>query len=111
MIIVSNRIPVNPDYAEAFETIFEERASLVDGMKGFIAFQLLRPTKSGDPYVVMTFWESKADFQAWTQSDEFKEGHAKSGTLPPETFTGHPKLEVHEVVQSTLQINQQQTES
>lgn len=62
MIITSNRIPVNPDYTQEFETIFEERASLVDGMPGFIAFQLLRPTKPGDPYIVMTFWESKADF-------------------------------------------------
>jgi heme oxygenase (mycobilin-producing) len=47
---------------------------------------------------VMTFWESEAHFKAWTQSDEFKEGHARSGSLPPEAFSGHPKLEVFDVI-------------
>lgn len=104
MIITSNRIPVNPDHAAAFEERFADRASLVDGMPGFIAFQLLRPTTPGDPYIVMTFWESEADFKAWTQSEEFKEGHARSGTLPPDAFEGHPKIELHEVIQSTMRI-------
>jgi len=104
MIITSNRIPVNPEHADAFEERFKNRASQVDGMDGFIAFQLLRPTKDGDPYIVMTFWESQAHFEAWTNSKEFKEGHAKSGTLPEGTFLGHPKLELHEVIQSTLNI-------
>ena len=104
MIVVSNRIPVNTEHCEAFEKTFANRASAVDGMDGFIAFQLLRPGKEGDPYIVMTFWESEAHFKAWTDSDEFKQGHAKSGTLPEGTFRGHPKLELHEVIQSTLEI-------
>jgi heme-degrading monooxygenase HmoA len=104
MIVVCNRIPVNPAHAAAFEERFSTRASLVDGMPGFVSFQLLRPTKEGDPYIVMTFWESEAHFQAWTQSAAFKEGHARSGTLPPEAFLGHPALEVHEVIQSTTRI-------
>jgi heme-degrading monooxygenase HmoA len=104
MIITCNRIPVNPEHREAFEQTFRERASLVDGMPGFIAFNLLRPTKQGDPYIVMTFWESQAHFEAWTQSAEFREGHARSGTLPKGTFAGHPVLEVHEVIQSTIKI-------
>lgn len=104
MIVVSNRIGVNPEYNQAFETQFKERAGLVDGMDGFISFQLLRPTAEGDPYIVMTFWEDEAAFKAWTESDEFKQGHAMSGTLPRETFTGHPKLELHEVIQSTSKI-------
>jgi len=105
MIVTCNRIPVNPEHAEAFEERFADRSALVDGMPGFISFQLLRPKKSGDPYVVMTFWESEAYFKAWTQSDEFKEGHARSGSLPPETFSGHPKLEMFDVIQSTAEIN------
>lgn len=104
MIVVCNRIPVNPDHAEAFEERFANRASLVDGMPGFISFQLLRPKKADDPYVVMTFWETHEHFIGWTESDAFKEGHARSGTLPPETFLGHPKIEMFEVVQSTVKI-------
>lgn len=101
MIVTCNRIPVNPEHAEAFEQRFADRSALVDGMPGFIMFQLLRPQKAGDPYIVMTFWESEEAFQAWTQSEEFKDGHARSGTLPKETFNGHPKLETFEVIQST----------
>jgi heme-degrading monooxygenase HmoA len=104
MIVTCNRIPINSEHASAFEERFADRASLVDGMPGFISFQLLRPLKEGDPYIVMTFWESLDAFQNWTQSAEFKEGHARSGQLPPETFAGHPKLELHEVIQSTTRI-------
>jgi heme-degrading monooxygenase HmoA len=53
---------------------------------------------------VITFWETAADCRAWTESDEFKEGHARSGSLPPETFLGHPKIEMYEVIQSTATI-------
>jgi heme-degrading monooxygenase HmoA len=104
MIVVSNRIGVNPEHKEAFETTFAARAGLVDGMTGFVSFQLLRPTAEGDPYIVMTFWEDEAAFKAWTESDEFKQGHAVSGTLPRETFAGHPKLEIHQVIQSTARV-------
>ena len=68
-------------------------------MDGFISFKLLRPTAPDDPYVVMTFWETQEAYEAWVNSDEFKQGHARSGTLPRETFLGHPKLEVMEVVE------------
>ncbi|MBZ0294481.1 MAG: antibiotic biosynthesis monooxygenase [Anaerolineae bacterium] len=104
MIVVCNRIPVNPKHAAAFEERFADRASLVDGMPGFVSFQLLRPTQEGDPYVVMTFWESEADFKGWTESPSFKEGHSRSGTLPPDAFLGHPTLEIYEVIQSTTRI-------
>jgi len=101
MIVTSNRIPVNPEHAEAFEQAFRDRATLVDGMPGFVSFQLLRPTKEDDPYIVMTIWESQEAFEGWTNSEEFKEGHAKSGTLPREAFLGHPKIEIHEIIQQT----------
>jgi heme-degrading monooxygenase HmoA len=101
MFVTCNRITVNPDHAEAFEKRFADRASLVDTMPGFVSFQLLRPQTAGDPYVVMTHWESEAHFKAWTESDAFKEGHARSGSLPRETFAGQPKMEMFEVIQST----------
>ncbi len=100
MIAVMNRIPVNPDFNEAFEERFADRAALVDGMDGFVSFRLLRPTKEGDPYIVLTIWESHEHFKAWTESDEFKKGHAQSGRLPHEAFLGHPNLEIMEVLQS-----------
>ena len=49
------------------------------------------------PYVVFTLWESRKDFENWVESEEFRKGHAQSGTLPPEAFTQSNKLELHEV--------------
>ncbi len=99
MFIVMNRIPVTPEYAEAFVARFQDRAALVDNMPGFLWFRLLRPIKEGDPFVVETCWESKDHFENWTRSDEFKQGHAQAGKLPREAFGGHPKLELYQVVQ------------
>lgn len=104
MIIVCNRIPVNMAHSEAFEEAFANRANRVDGMPGFITFQMLRPTAEGDPYIVQTFWEDKASYEAWVNSDEFNQGHAQSSTLPKDVFLGRPKIEVHEVIQSTAKI-------
>lgn len=104
MIAVANRIPVNPEHYEAFEKRFAERAGEVDHMPGFVAFRLLRPTEEGQPYIVLTFWESHAHFKAWTESEEFKQGHARSSTLPEGTFTGRPTLEIHEVIGSNRDL-------
>jgi heme-degrading monooxygenase HmoA len=100
MFVSCNRIPVHPDHAAAFEARFAERAGQVEGMAGFLAFQLLRPLQPGAPYVAMTFWESEAHFRAWTESPAFAAGHARSGSLPPETYTGRPALELFEVIQA-----------
>ncbi len=101
MITVTNRIFVSPEYATQFEERFRTRAGLVDGMPGFIYNQVLRPLNEGDPYIVLTLWESRAQFEAWTKSDAFMQGHARSSTLPKEAFSGPNKLEVHEVIQDS----------
>lgn len=97
MLTVMNRIPVHPEYAEQFEQRFRERARLVDGMPGFIRNEVLRPTQPGKPYIVLTYWESREAFEAWTTSDAFRQGHARSGQLPKEAFSGPSELEIHEV--------------
>ena len=101
MITVANRIYVNPDHAERFEESFRKRAGLVDTMPGFLFNQVLRPTKEGDPYVVLTFWENVEAFKTWIASDEFKQGHAKSGSLPKEAFPQRNQLEIHQVIQDS----------
>lgn len=101
MITVANRIYVKPEYAEAFEQRFRERAGLVDKMPGFISNQVLRPVNDGEPYVVFTFWNSRSDFLNWVRSDEFVKGHAQSGTLPKDAFSRSNVLELHEVLQDS----------
>lgn len=106
MITVANRIFVNPDFAEPFEARFQNRAGLVDQMPGFIANHVLRPTVEGDPYIVLTFWESKAQFDAWVNSDAFRQGHGQSGTLPQEAFARRNQMELHEVISSSGQTQE-----
>jgi heme-degrading monooxygenase HmoA len=101
MITVANRIYVKREYAEAFEARFRERAGLVDKMPGFVSNRVLRPVNDGDPYVVFTVWDSRADFLNWVRSDEFVKGHAQSGTLPKDAFSAPNVLEMHEVVQDS----------
>lgn len=98
MFVVMNRIPVNPEYKTAFEERFRNRAGEVDKMPGFIRNQVLRPDKPDEPYIVMTYWRSKQDFDSWVESDAFKKGHARSGSLPQEAFKGPAKLESFEVI-------------
>ena len=96
MIVVANRIPVAKGYEKEFEKQFERRFGPVDHMPGFIRNEILRPI-TGEYYIVMTHWESKAAFEAWTQSDEFKQAH--SNRPPKEMFDGPNIFEMHEVVQ------------
>ncbi len=101
MITVANRLYVDARYAEAFEKVFRERAGLVDGMPGFVSNQVLRPVNEGDPYVVLTTWDSREDFMNWVRSEAFVKGHAQSGTLPKEAYTRANALEMHEVIQDS----------
>lgn len=101
MIAVTNRIFVAPQYAEQFEERFRNRAGLVDQMAGFVSNQVLRPTQEGQPYVVLTWWRSREDFDAWTQSEAFRQGHARSGSLPREAFTGPSQIEIYEIIADT----------
>lgn len=101
MIAVANRIFVKPEHAAAFEERFRNRAGMVDQMAGFISNQVLRPVNEGDPYIVLTFWESRAAFEEWTRSEAFVQGHARSGTMPRDAFSGPNKLELHEVIQDS----------
>ena len=101
MFVVMNRIMVNPEYKDQFEERFANRAREVDKMPGFMRNQVLRPANLDDPYIVLTMWRSKKDFEAWVNSEAFKKGHAKSGTLPPEVFLGHSELESFEVILDT----------
>jgi heme-degrading monooxygenase HmoA len=70
-------------------------------MEGFQANLVLRPTEPEAPYIVLTFWDSREAFEAWTRSDAFTKGHARSGSLPKEAFSGPSVLEVHEVIQDS----------
>ncbi|SFA81692.1 Heme-degrading monooxygenase HmoA [Lentibacillus halodurans] len=88
--VVMNNIPVADEGKATFEDKFKQRQQNVESMPGFQAFRLLRP-KKGNTYIVMTQWASKADFENWKKSDQFKQAHQGGGDVkPPAYFLDRP---------------------
>lgn len=98
MIVVANRLPVAKGYEKEFEKRFEHRIGAVDQMPGFIRIEILRPLL-GDHYIILTYWESRAAFEAWMKSEAFKRAHAHANPASKEMFAGRNVCEVHEVIQ------------
>lgn len=96
MFVVTNRVPVDPAWAEEFETRFRERAGQIDQQPGFVRIEILQPKTPDTPYVVSTVWENEAAFRSWIGSDDFKAAHASP--MPKQAFTGESKMEQHEII-------------
>lgn len=80
-VVKINAIHVPEGAGPELEKRFAHRAHSVDGSKGFLGFQLLRPVKGDDRYFVVTQWESEEDFQAWA-SGPAREAHAGERAKP-----------------------------
>lgn len=78
MFVMMNRMTVPDEYREKFEQMFRSRARAVDRRPGFISAEVLRP-ETGNEYIVMTHWETQEHFEAWTGSEEYREGHRRVG--------------------------------
>jgi heme-degrading monooxygenase HmoA len=83
-VVRINAITVPEGGGKELEARFRNRLGAVDASEGFLGFELLRPTgPSEDRWFVVTRWESDEAFQAWTRSDGFRHGHAKSAEGSP----------------------------
>jgi heme oxygenase (mycobilin-producing) len=96
MFIVANRVPVAEDYREMFEARFQARSGQIEKQPGFVRMQVLKPSGSETPYVVLTTWQDKSAFENWVGSDDFKQAHANP--MPKEAFNGEGAIEMHEVI-------------
>lgn len=103
MFIAMNRFKVKPGSEEAFEQLWANRESYLDRVRGFVEFHMLRGPKAEDHtlYSSHTVWESRAAFEAWTKSDEFRKAHARAGNQQTgPLYLGHPNFEGFEVIQT-----------
>jgi len=103
MFIAMNRFKVKKGSEEAFEKVWSSRESYLDHMPGFVEFHLLKGPEAEDHtlYSSHTTWQSKAAFEGWTKSEEFRKAHARAGnesTGP--LYLEHPKFEGFEVKQT-----------
>ncbi len=102
MFVAMNRFHVAPDKNEAFEQIWRERETHLDGVAGFIRFALLRndgghgtPADPGD-YISHSSWSSREAFEAWTNSEAFRKGHAQGSLMG--ILTGPPVVTLYDSV-------------
>lgn len=103
MYIAMNRFKVAKGSEEAFEQVWISRDSHLAKMAGFVEFHLLRGPEEADHtlYSSHTVWQTKELFEAWTNSDEFRQAHARAGNgSPGSLYLGHPKFEGFEVRQT-----------
>ncbi len=94
--IAMNHFQVNPERAEDFESIWRERETFLHEAPGFLHFALLRGDEAGS-YISHSTWKSREAFEAWTQSEAFRKGHAQART-PEGVVTGHPRLATFEAI-------------
>jgi heme-degrading monooxygenase HmoA len=99
MFIAMNRFQITPGREEVFEKLWSERESHLDEVPGFREFHLLRGETSEEStlFASHSVWESRAAFEAWTESDNFRKAHANA-RAPQGTYLGHPRFEGFEVV-------------
>lgn len=101
MFIAMNRFQVIPGKEEAFENIWLGRDTYLNDVPGFIEFHLLRGETHEDHTLFSshTLWRSRADFEAWTKSEAFRQAHRNAGENKP-LYLGHPRFEGFEVIQT-----------
>jgi heme-degrading monooxygenase HmoA len=75
--IAMNHFRVDPERGAEFEELWRKRETWLAEVPGFVRFALLRGSEPGD-YASHTTWESRAAFEAWTESDAFRKVHAQS---------------------------------
>lgn len=78
-VVRINALDVPEGMRDVLEERFSKRAGEVDKTPGFEEFELLRPTDGSDRYFVYTRWADEASFDAWMNSRQFAEGHARAG--------------------------------
>jgi len=101
MFIAMNRFRVKKGSEEAFERVWLTRDTHLEKVPGFVEFHLLKGPEHDDYclYSSHTMWQSRAAFEAWTQSAEFRAAHARAGENKP-LYIDHPQFEGFEVRQT-----------
>ncbi|WP_431285812.1 antibiotic biosynthesis monooxygenase family protein [Humitalea sp. 24SJ18S-53] len=108
MFVAANRFRVIPDHAAAFEHTWLTRESRLHEVEGFVTFHLLKgpATEEHVLYSSFTLWASRAAFENWTRSDQFRRAHAGAGGTKPVTL-GPPQFEGFDVLQTISAPNNQ----
>lgn len=103
MFIAMNRFKVLKEATSEFEQRWLGRDSHLNELEGFVEFHMLRGPEREDHilYSSHTVWKSRAHFEAWTRSEQFRASHTRASTDSNKPLTlGHPEFEGFEVIQT-----------
>ncbi len=80
MYSAMNRFRIAPGRENVFEELWRSRDSKLDDVPGFREFHLLKGPSDEEAtlYASHTVWDSRENFEAWTNSDAFRAAHAKA---------------------------------
>ena len=99
--IAMNRFKIKPGFEEQFETMWRERESYLNTLKGFQEFRLLKGPE-GEGYRLYSshvIWDGEDDFKAWTKSEAFRAAHRHAGKRKGESpFLEGPRFEGFETI-------------
>ena len=95
MFIAMNRFHVHPERSADFERGWRERDSYLQQVPGFQAFALLRGDLPGE-YISHSTWASRAAFEAWTRSEQFRQAHGHG--MDEGILADHPRASFYEAV-------------
>jgi heme-degrading monooxygenase HmoA len=79
MIVSLFHVTVPVEAAERFEQSWTQRGGQVDKMPGFRGLEVLKDGATAGKYIVLTRWETRADFDSWAQSPAFAHAHGSAG--------------------------------
>ena len=99
--IAMNRFKIAEGREADFEDVWRSRESRLKELKGFREFRLLKgPEREGHTlYSSHVLWDSKADFDAWTKSEQFRASHRNAGDSRSKgAILGHPEFEGFETI-------------
>jgi heme-degrading monooxygenase HmoA len=101
MFIVMNRFKVRSGREADFEAMWRRRETSLSEFEGFVQFALLRNEVARDEdgtteFISHTTWRSRADFEAWRDSEAFHRVHAQ-GTVEG-VLAGPPQASLYEGV-------------
>ncbi|MGQ3672579.1 antibiotic biosynthesis monooxygenase family protein [Xanthobacter sp. TB0136] len=103
MFIATNRFKVKHGSEAEFERVWRERDSYIAEVPGFVEFDLCKGPVREDHtlYISHTIWKEKADFEAWTKSEAFRQAHKDAGANSNRVnYIGGPEFEGFESVLS-----------
>lgn len=65
-----------PDKYDEMKAISRQSFGLTRDTPGLMHLLCLEPTKIGEPFVIVSVWRAKADFQAFLQTPRMREFHS-----------------------------------